>query len=312
MLSNIDINPPGITLPPAPKPAPGLPGSAGPPASAQPVLHIGSLVSTVHTERAASASRATSSHNLQIGGVAVLGQPATIDDSGVHLIGQNQSLQPVVDQLNKLFTAVNGLPTVAGQHIVPQGSMAGPIVTDTVSHNGNQASSSLSGLTLSLTNTILVPSQTQGLTQTCGKPPPPPTLVPASVTYTVTLATAQSSAYGYSFPPLPPLDLSGASAASSGSTLGSSLPPLSSDLGAITTSPGSNGSGGGAAHGARRHTLTARPASSVVDMAMLSKPALLTLATLAELLILGALIACYRLPPARAPRESAIADMDLA
>lgn len=308
---DVDLTLPGLSLPP------GLPQLPSLPLSIQPLLHIGAIVSTVHTERVAGAPRATSTHSLQVAGVTVLGQAATIDDHGVHLMQQNASLQPIVDAVNQLFTVtaglngqLRGLPLVGGQPIVPTGSMAGPLVGESLSHNGNEDSVTTSGLTLSLTGTLLLPSETTNL---LGVPPQinpssPPTLVASPATFTITLAAAQSSAYGYVFPPLPL----------------PSLPPLSSAEPAGSAPAGGLVGGGYETPAASVPTATetatgghppshvsARPAASLLERSLLAKPLAVALASLAELLILAALVAAYRLPGA-SRTEPAAPDLDMA
>lgn len=308
-VDNVDLALPQLPLPG------GVPGLSALP---QPLLHIGSIVSRVHTERVAGAPRATSTHSLEIAGVTVLGQSATIDDRGIHLMQQNLSLQPVVDAINQLFTIsgmidgqLKGVPVVGGQPIIPTGSMAGPVVTDQISHNQNEATSTVSGLTLSLTGTVLVPSETQNLLNV---PPPidpknPPTLVASPATFTITLASVQSSAYGYTFPPLPPSSFSPATASGE---LTSEVPlqGSSTDIGApVASASTSEGTAG------PRATRTippqaVRPASSLFG-GLLTRPAAIALASLAELVILVALVSAYLVQsaPSRPPTPAAELDM---
>lgn len=323
-LYDLDVNPPGISVPSAaPAQTGGLLGAvASATAAAAPtssVLHIDSIVTTIHTERVAGAPTATSTHSVVFGGVTVAGQAATLDDSGVHLVGQNKSLQPVVDQLNQLFATAsssNGQPP-----IVPQGKMAGPRTSTSTSHQGNQASTSVVGLTLSVRGTVLVPSETTGVTGSGGCSPPNPSgesLVLSSATFTIMLATAQSSAYGFSFPPI--TTPGGVTSALNGSPGGLGLSSgggAGLDTGGSAFAPSSETpSGGGAATGTGTPTpnaspATARPAAVSIDPALLSKGGLVTLALFAEMLLLGALVACYRMRSAPQAARSTRAETTL-
>jgi hypothetical protein len=306
------VNFPGVPAIPS---APALPGV---PQGNLPLLHIDSIVATVHTERVAGAGSATGTKSVRYGGVTVLGQPATIDDKGITLVTANQGLGPVIAALNQLFGAAKtvnghlppGLPLFGGsQTVIPEGTLAGPILNEAVSHSNNEDAAAVSGLTLTLDSTILVPSQTQGAI-----PPDPknlPTLVPSPVRYTVTLATANSSAYGYSFPSntfnapssVAPLDL-GSSALGSGS----------SDLGGAGGGGGAGaGAGaGGAGAGAnnKANLANSAPAYAWFDPARLGKGAVVALGTIAELFMLGALLACYRMSASRRLSDAAKTDLN--
>ena len=327
MVSNLDFNPPSITVPSSAVPgAGGLLGGVAT-ALARPagaILHIGSIVTKVHTERAAGAASATATHSVEFGGVSVLGQGASIDNTGLHLNGspQGPSIASVVSQLNQLFSAagaVNGAvpastPVVGGQVIIPEGTMTGPLVSDVVSHNKNEDHTTISGLTLSVKGTLLEPTQSEGSILN-PDPSHPPTLVPGAATYTITLASADSSAYGFTFPPL---TAPGATAlsASSGSSGGLGLSGSGSGVGSGGLVPGSGGTGpGSSAPSSSAPSVTApattRPAGVSIDPALLSKGGLITLAMFGEALLLGALVACYRMPASRRVARSPRAETNL-
>jgi hypothetical protein len=302
---------PGVPqVPGAPSLLPGVP------AAQLPLLHIDSIAANVHTERVAGAARATATKTVRYGGVTVLGQPASIGDNGVTLSSSNQSLQPVIDGLNKLFGAAKtvngglppGLPLFGGnQTILPEGTLAGPIGNETVSHNNNQDTAGVSGLTLTLDSTILVPSQTQGALPP--DPKNPPTLVPSQVRYTVTLATANSSAYGYNFP----ADTLGAPAGVAPVDLGSSgLGSNGIGSSGLGGAGGSAGAGSGATHNGTGNANLAKsaPAFSWFDPARLGRGAVVALGTLAEMLMLGALVACYRMSMSRRLADAAKTDLN--
>jgi len=295
-LDNVDLSPPGLVTPP---------GGSGAP------LHIGSIVATAHSERTSDAPQATGTHKLEFAGVLVAGQAATIDDSGVHLLHQNIALGPLVQAINTLFAAASGpngslksVPIVGGQAIIPAGSMAGPIVKEAVSHNGNEHSASISGITLSMRGTIVAPPGLSPILKGSGSITQPP--VATAVTYTITLATASSSAYGYTFPPLPPT-LPVLPPVETGFTGGElTIPPAEltppSTEAPPTTTPST--AGGGQQGGRPRLVLT----STSTDL--VAKPIVLTVAALAETLLLSALAASYRLRP-RPLAGPSPTDMDL-
>ena len=317
-VSDLDFNPPSIPVPSSA--VPGAGGLLGAVATALalpngPILHIGSIVTTVHTERVAGAAAATATHSVVFGGVTVLGQAASIDDGGVHLNGKPQgpAIQSVVSALNQLFSAagaVNGAvpssaPVIGGQVIIPEGTMTGPLVKDSKSHSNNEDHVTISGLTLSVKGTLLEPTQSEGAVLN-PDPSHPPTLVPGAATYTITLASADSSAYGFSFPPggaPTAAALTPGTASPGGAGLSSSGAGLSAGGSSLGSGGATDSGSGSAPSGTARPSVTApgsaRPAGVSIDPALLSKGGLVTFSLFAEALLLGALVACYRMPASR-------------
>jgi hypothetical protein len=282
---------------------PSLPGGLALPVPAgTTLLHIGSLVLTVTTQRAPGAATATSHTDLEATGVSVLGQAARLDQNGLTVLGSpsplNQPAQQLVGMLSSPRCAPNppiGIPNgpelPASQ---PVFSIGPPVLHDQLSHGGNERTVSMSGLTLCMATVAPVPNASSN------------PVSPTPTVYTITLGQASSSAYGISLP------------ADTG-TGGTLLPPLpetgvlpgtgGTDTSTTTTEPGAPGanaaSSGGTGAGSGGGFL-ARLTGGI-----LSPQVVVAMASLAELAVLLTLWASYRMAAGRRREESRNQPMDL-
>ncbi|HEV7678018.1 MAG TPA: hypothetical protein VGQ42_05585 [Candidatus Dormibacteraeota bacterium] len=279
--------------------------AGGPPGTTS-LLHIGSLALTATTQRAPGAARATVQSNLEAAGVTVAGQAARLDEHGLTVLGSPSPLNDVartlVDKLNDpecVPKAPIGVPNGGPQITSQPGLRIGvPTLQQQVTHNGNQAAANMTGLTLCLATTVPVPN-------TNAQPAPTPTI------YTVTLGDAHTTAYGASI---------AADPATAPAQFSPTLPQTSSLGGVDTSVPGDAGAAAAAAPPATApaHPAPGAPKSggrglvALLTGGLFSRRAVVTVAALAELALLGALWSAYlrtRRPPA--PEESPTTRMDL-
>ena len=75
-------------------------------------VQVGSLVST-STSRTDGQSIASHDEHITLSGVSVQGQPATIDETGVHVGGSSNSAKPLTDALNGALSAMGAKITLA-------------------------------------------------------------------------------------------------------------------------------------------------------------------------------------------------------
>lgn len=278
---------------------PSLPGGVALPLPAgTELLHIGSLVLTVTTQRTPGAASATSQTNLDAADVTVMGHSARLDQNGLSLDGSPSPLNGPIAQLIGALSSSrctpqppvgvpNGPSLPVSQPVLTIGP---PVLHDQTTHGGNERSVSMSGPTLCLATIAPVPN-------TSAQP-----LSPTPVIYTITLGDAQSSAYGISFPAesLPVL---------------APLLPAPPQTGVVppggmstvtTTIPGSAGSNG-STHAHPRSTITG-DAWLLTRGGLLSPRVVAAVASLAELALLATLWVAYRMAAASRRRERAEAD----
>jgi len=256
------------------------------------LLHIGALTLTAVTERAPGAATAVSHTSMAVSDLTVLGHSARIDQNGISLDGSPSALNGPIGQLigalgsrqctpNPPIGVPNGPSLPASQPVLTIGP---PVVQDQLSHAGNERTVAMTGLTLCLAAIAPVPNASS-------QP-----LSPTPTVYTITLGNATSSAYGISLPQETGLSIGG-------------LPPSLPESGVLpggvdtttTTTGGTPGTPAGAtpAIGGSRGgsgSLLARLTGGI-----LSPQVVVTVATLAELALLGTLWLSYRL--AAAPRR---------
>lgn len=198
------------------------------PPGAQHTLHIGSLAATLHTERSLSGSAATSSRSVQVADV-------TLD--GHNLVAPAGGSITVPPQLQNITlpepSACTVLPQPQCQTVPPPPAsiqsiqLGGTAATDSLGSNGNQETSTLTGATVTVQTTAPVPASIPSGPPPCLTSNPPqiqqclPVLSPSSpgsnlpitsapTTYTLQLASLDSSAYGFVAPPVSSLPLGGA------------------------------------------------------------------------------------------------------
>ena len=307
-LHDIDLTPPQLKLPPGVSP---------------PLLHVGSLVVTAHSARRAGAPQATGSTSVEYAGVTFAGQSARIDHNGVTLLGHPAvALQQLADAFNQMVGMATGgsvppappglpLPPPPPGYSSPAPHLSTPVVSNQVSHGGDENTAGVVGLTLTFASPVPVPS-VAGFPPSGCSPPKPPSGQPVSVqptpaTYIVTLGNVSSSAYGLALPQAASLN-TGLGSLDLGSAAG--LSPLpSTDAGAGGGVAGGGTVAGGAPTGAPQHGGLLH---YLLDDALLSRPVVVSLASILELLLLLTLWASYRatLSPRISPEASAGA-MDL-
>lgn len=264
------------------------------------LLHIGSLVLTATTERSPGAASATAHTDMEFSGVTVLGHAARIGPDGITLDGSPSPLNGPIGQLigglgsarctpNPPLGIPNGPSLPVAQPVL---SIGPPVRRDQLSHNGNERSASLSGLTICLATVTPVPNASS-------QP-----LSPTPTVYTITLGDVASSAYGISLPGEGSLSIGGLPPALP--QTGVSIPGGGSTTATTPGSPGTPGSPatpGGSGLGRLLATLTG---------GILNPGVVVTVAILAELALLATLWLSYRLAAAaRLPGESPASRMDL-
>lgn len=293
-VDGIDILPPAL---------PGLPAIPVVPGS-PPLLHIGALRTVLHAERRAGTVPATTSSRVEVAGAAVLGHAASLDDSGLHLLVADASVEPTVDALNGLLMTASaqanhllpGSTPFGGHPVLPLGQLAGPRVTGGSLHGTDGARVEAHGLALTVAGTVLGPSSTAVPPSSSSTPVPQPVLL------TLTFASARADAYGVTLgdvlapPPLPPAPVAGGGAVPVNVSPPSSAAPSSSAL-----------TGSAPAAAAASPSATAQPAAplrrlvTTLTAAPLPPGLGVAVASAAELLLLGALLRRYRKGRPRLP-----------
>jgi hypothetical protein len=257
------------------------------------------------TQRAPGAAAAVSHTGLEASGVAVMGQGARLDEHGLTL---NGSPSPLNGPLNQLIGMLNtkdsctpdppvGVPNLPTLPVsTPVLRVGQPTLSDKLGHHGNERSVSMSGLTICLASITPVPNASSNPVS------PTPTI------YTITLGNVSSSAYGVSLPADAGLggqfapDLSGTLDGGAGT---GAIPPSTT----TAVNPGAGGGttpAAGSAHGGAFGGLLATLTGGI-----LSPKVVVTVATLAEMALLGTLWLSYRLAAARRDDESPSTRMDL-
>jgi hypothetical protein len=274
-----------------------------------PVLHIGSLVLTATTQRAPGAARATMRSSLEATGVTVATVPARLDENGLTVMGSPSPLTGVarslIDTLNdpqcvpKTPIGIpNGGPQLTSQ---PGLRIGAPTLQQQITHDGNQAGVSMTGLTLCLATTAPIPN-------TNAQPAPTPTI------YTITLGDAHTTAYGASIPAdasLPAPDQFSPTLSQTGTLAGAvsvdtpassdttTAPPVAPATSPAKPAPGAPRGGG-------------RGLIATLTGGLFDRNGVITVAIVAELALLGALWSAYlrtRTPPS--VDESPTTRMDL-
>jgi hypothetical protein len=276
---------PGLTLPALPLPA----GAA--------LLHLGAVRTVLHSERAGGAARAVSTSDVAVTGVTVLGAGATLDASGLHLLGADVALQPVVDALNTAIDAAVGaanapIPpsTPFGAHpVVPLGHLLGPTVTSAAPHGADETRQQAAGLAITVAGTVLVSSQIPPSTSG------PPQVVAEPALLTLTLASARTDAYGRTLPAiaLPSLPQAGPGPVPLG-VAGAVPTPAVPSTTPVLPQPAPPAAGSPASAPARGPLHAVERVATELAGAPVPPPAIITLATLAEGLMLAALIQRFR------------------
>jgi len=113
-------------------PVPGLPVPAG-----VALLAVDSITSTAQS--VSDGATGTPAGTLEIAGVRVLGMPATIDDTGLHLQGQTQGLGAALDPLRA--TAEKALSALHFQ--------ASAVAAPVLQHQGSAAGATVAGIVIS-------------------------------------------------------------------------------------------------------------------------------------------------------------------
>jgi hypothetical protein len=108
-------------------------------------IHIGVIDST-STSRTDGRGIATHDEHINFGGVTVSGQPAAIDETGVHVGGSSSSAKPLTDSLNTLLKNVGASVTLA--------SVSG----DVKDQNPKQVSSEANGLIFHIQQHLDIPN----------------------------------------------------------------------------------------------------------------------------------------------------------
>ena len=251
-----------------------------------PLLHIGTLVLTVTTQRAPGAPHAVASRSLEASGVTVAGQAARLDENGISVNGSpvsplNSGVQSLIAGLNSKACAPQptGVPGLDSLTAAPTMQIGLPTLQDQVTHHGNEDSVTMTGPTLCLAGSAPVPNT--------GGVAPTPTI------YKVTLGDVSSSAYGVSF-------------GAAGTGGGTFLPPLSQTFGGAggnttTETTITNGSSSASANPPQPPTSPGGVRGLVAKLVggILQPPVVVTVATLAELALLATLWLSYHL--ARTP-----------
>jgi hypothetical protein len=268
------------------------------------LLHIGALTLTAITERAPGAAAATSHTSMAVSDVEVLGHSARLDQNGLSVDGVPSPLNGRIGQLiaalgsrrctpNPPIGVPNGPSLPVSQPVLTVGP---PVLEDQASHGGNERTVSMTGLTLCLAGITPVPNAS-------AQP-----LSPTPTIYTITLGTAASSAYGITLPQETGLSVGG---------LPPSLPetgmvPGGFDTTTTTTggTPGTPGSVGAASTGGSGGGVGALLAT--LTGGILNPKVVVTVATIAELVLLATLWLSYRLAAAtRRHDASPTSRMDL-
>jgi hypothetical protein len=277
----------GLQLPPLPS------GTA--------LLHVGTMVLTATTERAPGTPHATSHTSLEASGVTVAGHSARLDEQGISLDGAPQPLlngaaQTLVGALNSPTCTPDtpiGVPGLGSVTSQPRMQMGLPTLQSQVTHHGNEATVSMTGPTLCIATTAPIPG-TDG--QVAATP----------AVYTITLGSVTSSAYGIAFPaegvttlPLLPAMPETGVTGGGGTTVTNTT--IDNSVSSTATTPPISPAPTGL------RALLARLTGGI-----LSRPAVVTVATLAELVLLATLWLSYRLAAAKPPDDASPASrMDL-
>jgi hypothetical protein len=292
---------------------PAIPGVAFPTAATgTSVLHIGALVVTATTQRAAGAAHATARSSFEASGVTVAGQGARLDQNGLSLAGTPSLFNPTAAtlwaQAQQVVTALNArfagcaaqppveLPGAGSVTSQPSIALEPPSVKEQPSHNGNEDTVDVSGPTLCIVSGVPIPGS-NGFAVT-------PTV------YTITLGSVSSSAYGISFPADDTTAFSPALNDNGGSGVGVGA---GVDTTTTVTQPGGVSGGGSTPAPTAAHPTT-RPLYAVLTGGILSKRVVVTVAVVAELALLGTLWASWlaaRSARRRVPDDSPATRMDL-
>jgi hypothetical protein len=258
------------------------------------LLHIGTMVLTATTERAPGAPHATSHTSLEASAVTVAGQSARLDEHGISLGGAPQPAlngiaQTLLGQLDSPTCTPDtpiGVPGVGSVTSQPRMQVGLPTLQDRVTHNGNEATVTMTGPTLCIATTAPIPG-------TNGQVAATPTV------YTITLGSVTSSAYGVTFPAgsattpplLPALPETGVTPGS-----GTTVTNTTTIDNAATSQPSPPASGAPSNGGPR--TLLATLTGGI-----LTRRAVVAVASLAELALLATLWLSYRLAKPAPPHD---------
>ncbi|HZU78243.1 MAG TPA: hypothetical protein VFA70_15855 [Dehalococcoidia bacterium] len=255
--------------------------SVAPPGSGE-TLHVGSLVETLHTERALNGSHATETHSLQLADVTLDGKEVLPAGQGPITIPQGVPTSFTFPQLPKLpcpFPPQDCMQPPSLQSV----TLSGTTASDTPGASGNEMTSAITAATVVIKSTAPVPSSIPPVVCS-GNPPNPSTcgnpLSTTPATYTLSIASLDSTAYGL------PSQSSGGSGSGGGSSAGG-IPGVSGLAGGYTGggagssfggTPGAAGSAGKPV-GASLVSIPGTPAAlrwSVIAVAALLEALLLT------------------------------------
>ena len=274
---------------------------ANPSTPGTPLLHIGTLVLSVTTQRAPGAARATAHTSLEASGVTVAGQAARLDENGFSVNGGpvsplNGALQQAIAMLNVQNCtpqAPASLPGLGSLTSPPTMQVGPPTLQNQVTHHGNEDSVAMTGPTLCIAGSAPVPG--------------PGGVAATPTVYRVTLGDVSSSAYGVSF-------------GAAGTTSGTFLPPLPQTDGSAggntvtetTITDGSSAASPGAPQSPAAQPGGVRGLVARLVGGILQPPVVVTVATLAELALLATLWLSYhlaRMPPAEDASPSTRMDL---